>query len=53
MDSLKRLCPDRYKQFGCAGQAAKIRPLALDQMAARCQSGELDPRIEMTAAAAA
>ena len=52
MDALKKLCLDRYEQFGCAGQASKIRPLPLDRMAARYQSGELDPRVEMTAVAA-
>src|SRR3546814_1799830 len=27
------VCRDRFIAFGCAGQAAKIRPLALDAMA--------------------
>ncbi|MEX6505684.1 class II fructose-bisphosphate aldolase [Jiella sp. M17.18] len=52
MEALKALCLDRYERFGCAGQASKIRPLPLDQMAARYQVGELDPRIGAMAAAA-
>ncbi|MCQ0986512.1 class II fructose-bisphosphate aldolase [Jiella marina] len=53
MDALKKLCLERYEQFGCAGQAAKIRPMPLDRMAARYASGELEPRIEPDAAVAA
>ncbi|MCP3054388.1 class II fructose-bisphosphate aldolase [Aurantimonas marianensis] len=51
MEALKTLCRDRYERFGCAGQAGKIRPLPLDEMAARYAKGELEPRIAMRQAA--
>jgi fructose-bisphosphate aldolase class II len=41
--AMKAICKARYEAFGCAGQAAKIKPLALEKMAARYQRGELDP----------
>ena len=37
----KAICKQRYEQFGCAGQAAKIKQLPLSQMAARYAAGEL------------
>ena len=52
MDALKTLCLDRYERFGTAGNASKIRVLPLDDMAARYDTGELAPRIEMHAVAA-
>ncbi len=51
MEALKTLCLDRYERFGCAGQAGKIRPLPLDEMAVRYAKGELEPRIAMREAA--
>ena len=41
--AMKAICKARYEAFGCAGQAAKIKPLALEKMAVRYQCGELDP----------
>jgi fructose-bisphosphate aldolase class II len=37
----KALCKLRYEQFGCAGMAAKIKPLPLKSMAQRYAAGEL------------
>jgi fructose-bisphosphate aldolase class II len=37
----KAICKQRYEQFGCAGQAAKIKQLPLSQMAAKYAAGEL------------
>jgi fructose-bisphosphate aldolase, class II len=37
----KGICKARYEAFGCAGQASKIRPLSLEQMAERYRKGEL------------
>ncbi len=34
-------CIERNQAFGCAGMADKIKPLSLDEMAARYKSGEL------------
>src|SRR5512134_211557 len=36
-----RICKERYQQFGCEGQAGKIKPLALTTMAQKYQRGEL------------
>jgi fructose-bisphosphate aldolase, class II len=40
-EAAKAICKQRYLQFGCEGQAAKIRPQALAQMTQRYASGEL------------
>lgn len=37
------ICKLRFEAFGCAGQASKIRAVALDQLAARYAKGELRP----------
>ncbi len=31
----KELCQERFEAFGCAGQAAKIKPVPLEAMALR------------------
>ncbi|WP_415033290.1 class II fructose-bisphosphate aldolase [Azonexus sp.] len=41
-EAAKKICLARYEAFGCAGQASKIKPLALDRMAERYTSGALD-----------
>ncbi|MBL8381655.1 MAG: fructose-bisphosphate aldolase class II [Burkholderiales bacterium] len=37
----KKVCLERYQQFGCAGQASKIKPVALTDIAAAYASGRL------------
>ena len=37
----KKICTDRYQQFGAAGQASKIKALTLVDIAARYKSGAL------------
>jgi len=37
----KQICLQRYQQFGTAGNASKIKPVALDEMARRYAAGEL------------
>ncbi len=44
MDAMIAVCVDRYEAFGTAGNAEKIKPLSMDAMATRYQSGELDPK---------
>ncbi|WP_372886850.1 class II fructose-bisphosphate aldolase [Shimia sp.] len=44
MASLENLCRDRFERFGTAGQAASIRPVSMDDMAARYADGTLDPQ---------
>ena len=41
----KQICRDRYQQFGSAGHAGQIRPIALEEMAGRYGHGELNPRV--------
>ncbi|MBM3391580.1 MAG: fructose-bisphosphate aldolase class II [Betaproteobacteria bacterium] len=36
------ICKARYEAFGCAGQAARIKPVSLDKMAERYKKGELN-----------
>ena len=38
----KDICKARYEAFGCAGQAAKIKPVTLEKMAERYRKGELN-----------
>ncbi|TIX37578.1 MAG: fructose-1,6-bisphosphate aldolase, partial [Mesorhizobium sp.] len=37
-------CKERFEQFGTAGNASKIKPLPLPEMAKRYKSGSLDPK---------
>jgi fructose-bisphosphate aldolase class II len=37
----RAICKARYEAFGCAGQASKIVPMSLEQMAERYRKGEL------------
>src|SRR6476619_6388938 len=41
MAAAKKVCKERYEQFGCAGMASKVKPVPLDRMAAKYKSGEL------------
>ena len=43
MDAMESLCADRFERFGTAGNAARIKPLALAAMANRYATGALDP----------
>ncbi|MCK6384969.1 MAG: fructose-bisphosphate aldolase class II [Rhodocyclaceae bacterium] len=38
----REICKARYEAFGCAGQAAKIKPVSLEKMAERYKKGELN-----------
>jgi fructose-bisphosphate aldolase class II len=40
-EAAKKICVDRYRAFGCEGQAAKIKPVPLEKMAEKYKSGEL------------
>jgi len=41
MLAAKAICKERYQQFGCAGMASKIKPLPLEVVARKYQTGEL------------
>jgi fructose-bisphosphate aldolase class II len=43
MLAARGICNQRFEEFGCAGQAGRIVPIALDTMADRYARGELDP----------
>jgi len=40
-EAAKAVCKQRYLEFGCEGQAAKIKGIALVDMARRYAAGEL------------
>jgi fructose-bisphosphate aldolase class II len=40
-EAAKKICMDRYRQFNAAGQASKIKPVSLQEIAGRYQSGAL------------
>ena len=40
-DAARDICKQRYQQFGAAGNASKIKPISLADMARRYASGEL------------
>lgn len=44
--AMKEICLARYQAFGTAGQASKIKVLALDAMTERYSSGQLDPQVK-------
>ena len=44
-DAMVALCRDRFERFGTAGNAHKIKPVALADMAARYAAGQLAPKI--------
>ena len=44
-EAAKVICRQRYVEFGCEGQAPKIKPLSLDQVAARYASGALSQTV--------
>jgi len=43
--SMSEICKARYESFGCAGMADKIKPISLEEMFKRYESGELDPKV--------
>jgi fructose-bisphosphate aldolase class II len=52
MDAMSSLCRRRFEQFGTAGNAARIKPLPMADMARRYATGALDPRAGQSRAAA-
>ena len=41
--AMEDLCRDRFERFGSAGNASKIKPIPMDDMARRYADGSLDP----------
>ncbi len=46
MAAMEKVCIDRFERFNCAGQASKIKPIPLSEMAARYADGSLDPTVK-------
>jgi fructose-bisphosphate aldolase, class II len=51
IDAMRALCRDRFEAFGTAGNASKIKIIAMDDMAKRYASGALAPQITQAEAA--
>ncbi len=43
--AMEEVCKDRFERFGTAGNASKIKIIAIDDMAKRYANGSLDPKI--------
>jgi fructose-bisphosphate aldolase class II len=52
MDEMRRLCRERFEQFGTAGNASRIKVMPLAEMARRYRAGALDPQVGAITAAA-
>ena len=52
-EAMRKVCIQRFQEFGAEGMASKIKPLSTAQMAKRYAAGELDPQISKAAAKAA
>ena len=51
MDAMRDLCRDRFEAFGTAGNASRIKVIAMDEMARRYAKGALEPQIAASMAA--
>jgi fructose-bisphosphate aldolase class II len=45
MAAMRKLCTERFEAFGTAGNADKLKPISLAEMAKRYKSGSLAPKI--------
>ena len=52
IEAMRKVCRQRFEEFGTAGQADKIRPLPLSAMAKRYAGGELSPKFGLALQAA-
>src|SRR5262249_26299011 len=52
-EAMRKVCAQRFNEFGATGWASKIAPLPLSTMAKRYAKGELDPKIGASAKVAA
>ncbi|HLZ82417.1 MAG TPA: class II fructose-bisphosphate aldolase [Caulobacteraceae bacterium] len=44
MEAMRKICAQRFEEFGAAGHADKIKPAPLSAMARRYAAGELSPK---------
>jgi fructose-bisphosphate aldolase class II len=52
MEAMRKICAQRFEEFGAAGQAGKIKPLPMSAMARRYAAGELSPKFGVSRQAA-
>src|SRR5688572_24317359 len=52
-EAMRKVCAQRFQEFGASGWADKIKPLPMSAMAKRYAKGELDPKFGTEARAAA
>ncbi len=45
MAAMRKLCTERFEAFGTAGNADKLKPISLAEMAKRYKSGSLAPKV--------
>ena len=43
--AMKGICLERYRAFGCEGQADKIKPISLEKMFQKYAKGEMKQKI--------
>ena len=51
-EAMRKVCAQRFTEFGAAGWAGKIKPVSLANMAKRYASGELNPKVGISKQAA-
>ena len=51
LQAMEKLCRDRFEQFGTAGNASKIKPIGVAEMAMAYAAGDLDPKLAASSAA--
>ena len=51
MEAMTQVCRERFEAFGTAGNAPKIKVIAMSEMAKRYARGELDPAVGVAKAA--
>ncbi len=51
-EAMRKICAQRFEEFGAAGWASKIKALPLSAMAKRYAKGELAPRVDVARVAA-
>jgi len=51
MEAMQKVCAERFEAFGTAGNAPRIKPIPMAEMAKRYADGTLDPRIGAARAA--
>jgi len=51
LKAMEDLCRDRFERFGTAGNASKIKPISVAEMAKAYAAGKLDPKLAASSAA--